>query len=111
MKHKHSPGPWKPVVLERQGFHQYPLGYKTIIDLDDTFSSENQGQASSVAATLIVFGPQGEANAQLMAMAPDLLVAVEQLLSIITSPMPIPNSTGQPILDNAKKLLAKAKGE
>lgn len=58
-----TPKPWTAKVLERQGFAQYPTGYKTIIDLDATFNAEDQGRGIRSAGTLIVFGPEGEANA------------------------------------------------
>lgn len=74
MSNKHTPGPWIVRVLERGDVARHPKGYKTIVDLD-----QPNGIGQRSAGTLIVFGDEGEANARLIAAAPEMLEALKAM--------------------------------
>jgi hypothetical protein len=110
-KDKHTPGPWKARVLERQGFEQYPLGYKAVFEIE---AINDKGQSS--AGTFIGFGGQGEENAALISAAPEMLDALEDLDEIMDfinydSLSHWPAKRVRELTANIEKVIKKAKGE
>lgn len=65
----HTPGPWFPVQNEC---------YWEIRTCNDRFAGEQIGDACS--SNFLIAGPNGEANARLMAAAPNLLAFAKQVL-------------------------------
>jgi hypothetical protein len=89
---KHTPGPWKTGRYET---NEKPVGPIRIWG----------GDRGAVLADLPADYPQSEANARLIATAPDLLAALEALCDEVE------NNEGGKAYFNATKIIAKAKGE
>jgi len=77
-----TPGPWRPVRMSDSGRDKFPFGYEVKFIID---ASSDKGSRS--AGIYTGFGPEGEANAQLIAAAPELLVVLEDLLVAIQGPL------------------------
>jgi hypothetical protein len=67
---KHTPGPW----VDQCG-HIHGAGNVAVATIDDNMSDERVREGS----TLYPGQPEGQANAHLIAAAPDLLAACENL--------------------------------
>lgn len=75
------------------------IGYRAIIEIDD-------GHPGAIVCNP---SPMGEANARLIAAAPDLLAALEELLPIAARSIQ-GTTDGEPILQAARAAIAKATG-
>ena len=91
MTAKHTPGPWTIVDPEAGGW--------CVQSRDMTSKARNGGFVSAVCP-----GPDGPANARLIAAAPDMLAALERLEAV--------REPGDEIaaLEQARAAIAKAKG-
>lgn len=83
----HTPGPWS-----------YWSGYNPFDKIEAQVTAED---GDIVIASYNHLIEEGEANARLMAAAPDLLSALEDLI----------DSRGMEDLEPARKAIAKARGE
>jgi len=100
---KHTPGPWK-IAQQYKDEANYPIGaYRIGTDKRD---------GHDVAVVQCVYR---EANARLIAAAPELLLALKELLQ--TAPAFLPESADKWAIDdyaealkNATKAIAKAEG-
>lgn len=72
----HTPGPWEAVVSKAFGLPLTRIS-KTVADL------VGDGHSSHYIATVAVFRDQQEANARLIAAAPDLLDALRDAISAV----------------------------
>ncbi len=85
---KHTPGPWH---------------------VDAQYICRADGVAiADVWQSMEVSGEDTEANARLIAAAPDLLTALEELLPYVTGSM---RSTTDPLVEAARAAIAAARGE
>lgn len=91
MTTKHTPGPWRiarhDTLKDVRHIDAGPAGY----------------ERSTVA---ILDGPKSDANAQLIAAAPELLAALIECAEQLDA-----ETLGGEALDNARAAIAKAKGE
>ena len=101
----HTPGPWR--ITDRYGVLTYQVGIdgRTVC----TVWPRQQGHRPSVVDTEP--WPEGEANARLIAAAPDLLESLRELaeLAALQFGMPPPGADGP--LQKALAAIAKADGE
>ena len=101
---KHTPGPWKAVIAS---YSEDNLSWLACADV-----------VTPRGATLVRFeGTQDyqkndeyEANARLIAAAPELAEEVQTLLDVIERGTETPEDL-EGIIENAKRVLAKARGE
>jgi hypothetical protein len=103
---KHTRGPWDLRLLETAGRDRYPNGYKSIYDLD---IRNEVGQRS--AGTLIVFGQEGEANARLIAAAPELLMWAKDVIERLGCASVAFGTDTEDSLRMLEKAIAKAEGK
>jgi hypothetical protein len=97
-KSKHSPAPWRSVLSDS-------------IAGDDTDATWIQCDDHSIAE-LICPADEMEANANLIAAAPDLLAALEECVrELVSWEMDPETDTAAEPLNMARAALAKAKGE
>lgn len=89
---KHTPGPWN---------------YSGPCEMTGRYSIYHNGPLAYCADTTVTPG-DGEANARLIATAPDLLVALREL---VADNMGHPKGVTVPQLDKARAAIAKATGE
>ena len=75
MEAKHTPGPWKAVDV--RDARNNPSGYAVWQDIERPFSDSPRG--NKICATPDGTTPQNKANAALIAAAPELLGALEDL--------------------------------
>jgi hypothetical protein len=92
---EHTPGPWVTDDIQEGDKYRYVL------------ASENE----EVIARIMLLSPWGliitaEANARLIAAAPDLLEALKAFANEI-----VPNNPNDPLWVNARAAIAKATGE
>ena len=101
----HTPGPWR--ITDRYGVLTYQVGIdgRTVC----TVWPRQQGHRPSVVDTEP--WPEGEANARLIAAAPDLLESLRELaeLAVMQFGMPPPGADGP--LQKALAAIAKADGD
>ena len=101
----HTPGPWR--ITDRYGVLTYQVGIdgRTVC----TVWPRQQGNRPSVVDTEP--WPEGEANARLIAAAPDLLESLRELaeLAVLQFGMPPPGADGP--LQKALAAIAKADGD
>lgn len=90
MTTKHTPGPWYTTAKGNK--------YQAQI------AQEPTGKTISVTYT------GNDADARLIAAAPDLLAALEALVSIIYSEQPNPSVSLRALIPQARAAIAKAKG-
>jgi hypothetical protein len=102
MKSEHTPGPWRKQITD-EGFN--------IAD------STGNWDICTITAQYAPTTEQAEANARLLASAPDLLAALRELLAIGEGGVVLRNETGKPTwsaLDAVKSIaseaIAKAEG-
>ena len=87
MKTSHTPGPWT-VAADMRGLGNVPVA----------------GVETSAGLAIANCGTHGEANASLIAAAPDLLAALQEILPhIIARPI-----VGAAILERARAAIARA---
>jgi len=94
MKAQYTPGPWKTVVYPEEGWIDIEAPDGTCIIGDLGIRNDEYL----------------EANANLIAAAPDLLEALEDMVRIFDRGLPS-ECIGRRTCDNAIKVIAKAKGE
>jgi hypothetical protein len=92
-EHKHTPGPWKP----RKSSYR-------IEGVEDTWCIDWSPDQEEVAEIV-----HGEANAHLIAAAPDLLAACELALNGIELSNGVPYS--EDVITELRAAIARAKGE
>ena len=101
----HTPGPWR--ITDRYGVLTYQVGIdgRTVC----TVWPRQQGHRPSGVDTEP--WPEGEANARLIAAAPDLLESLRELaeLAVLQFGMPPPGADGP--LQKALAAIAKADGD
>lgn len=88
-KHKHTPGPW-----------DYWSGYNTVDELEAQITTED---GDIVIASYNRQIPEGEANAKLLAAAPELLEALQSCIQQITA-----LCSADDVPDQARAAIAKA---
>ena len=113
---KHTPGPWGPMVsatgsqTDRDPYKETTQKYLEAapgLDIGATCHTEPICRVSGYLQPL-------EANARLIAAAPDLLealVAAEEALAIAASYLDEHTTRLQVVLDNTRDVLAQARGE
>lgn len=116
MKTQHTPGPW----LVNYAEDRFDLKRSTIEIVDGSYDSLNHEQGPLVLAKLnvIPFAPHMDeplANARLIACAPDLLAALEIILSSTCGDIGEDGYDGcirieAKSLDRAREAISKAKG-
>lgn len=95
---KHTQGPWKIIdinyhpYIEKDGFEVCQL-FRTAF-LNDDYSEDIEFE-------------NAKANANLIAAAPELLEALEQLLDCVINP----DNFDRIVISDAQKAISKAKGE
>ena len=92
MQTKHTPGPWH-------------IGVRTFHAGRDVYVPK--GEPVAVADDAITATPEAEANARLIAAAPDMLAALREL---VVNNMGHPKGITVPQLDKARAAIAKATG-
>lgn len=90
-KTKHTPGPWK---LKRSG----------------TISDNNGELVATTGYRVAVYSEEDDANARLIAAAPELLSAGEWMLALIDGKEQMPKP-GDEVAEALRAAIAKARGE
>jgi hypothetical protein len=88
----HTPGPWQRNISAK-----YPI-----------YAERTPGKKDWVHVAAALPCPEAEANLRLIAAAPDLLAELE---SLVAGNYGQPRGVTVPALDNARALIAKARGE
>ena len=98
---RHTPGPWK------EGYYTGDIYAELVAGHSWSRIAAVTGEASG-----LITPDEAEANARLIAAAPDMLEALEQAWHLIHSFGPKPkDSTYTIVADKARAAIAKAKGE
>lgn len=94
---KHTPGPWT-VTGQKEYAYQIGIGVVTDRGIDPIAAAYGDGEAA-------------KANAQLIAAAPDLLAACQQMLSMTVARVPLTSPLRKAACARARAAIAKAKDE
>jgi len=110
MSNGHTPGPWK---IRRASNLQIPLR-NSVFCLEDEADELNIGLVSTWADDK-EDAVEAEANARLIAAAPDLLEALEDIANDYAERFDMDSQSTNPgmkvVVENARAAIAKAKGQ
>lgn len=95
----HTPGPWTRITCHYRD-------YRTVIEIDQ--QTETDSRTIATLETSSTPDPVMQANARLIAAAPDLL---SELKNIVASNMGHPGGVTVSALDPARATIAKAEGK
>lgn len=104
---KHTPGPWKFVLVPRQDHEDGSVTFPH-------FRVDGDGFEGIYTDTMLPVGPdEREANARLISAAPDLLEAAQEALDelILCWGASIIDTDTKRAIDGLRKAIAKARGE
>jgi len=108
---KHTPGPWQAVSLRDEVNVQPAPGmpFERTAIINHVFGGANFGEI--VAQTGCNY-PRCQANARLIAAAPDMLAACDSAIQIIEQLIPEPSARGiaDVVLVQIRRAIAKAEG-
>ena len=103
----HTPGPWKVQRYLRPDLDDDPMGVYLVETAADALTPRYY-EAEPETPELDAVHSENEANARLIAAAPDLLAALEKL---VRANYGQPSGVTVPALDQARAAIAQAKGE
>jgi hypothetical protein len=81
---KHTLGPWE--LIDRKDARGNPCGYSIWPKRDDSDCRKPKAIRNKIAETPDGTTPEANANARLIAAAPDLLAALNECVGVLTEP-------------------------
>lgn len=97
----HTPGPWR--IRKFNG-----CAPDSLYDVETDKANEYHGE---IVVSVHKVGAHSQANARLIAAAPELLAALQSLFALAVMPSNFTEQNRQDMLTTARAAIAKAKGE